>query len=78
MWYRNVLDANWTSLVDVRAMYPQADAVERCTVFNIHGNRYRLIARVNYKHHTVYIGGIYTHAEYDEGGWKRWLREHSI
>ncbi|MBZ5723998.1 MAG: type II toxin-antitoxin system HigB family toxin [Acidobacteriia bacterium] len=70
VWYRNVVDADWNSLVDVRQMYPQADAVGRCTVFNIHGNRYRLIARINYQHRTLYIRGIYSHAEYDEGGWK--------
>jgi mRNA interferase HigB len=57
-------------MVEVRGTHPQADAVGRCTVFNIHGNRYRLIAAINYEHRVLYIRGIYTHAEYDKGGWK--------
>lgn len=47
-----------------------ACAVGKCTVFNIHGNRFRLIARINYEWRKVYILGIYTHKEYDEGKWK--------
>jgi len=39
-------------------------------VFNIHGNGFRLIARINYDWQKVYILGIYTHKEYDEGKWK--------
>ena len=35
-------------------------------VFNIAGNKYRLIVRVNYFYHTVYIRFIGTHREYDE------------
>jgi len=46
------------------------NAVGRCTVFNIHGHRYRLVARINYQHRTVYIRGIFTHEQYDRGDWK--------
>ena len=45
--------------------------VGRRTVFNIHGIRYRLIARVNYKTQRVFILHILTHVEYSKGGWKR-------
>lgn len=69
-WYRIALQADWSNLVDVQQTYPHADLFERCTVFNIHGNRYRLIARVNYEHRTIYIRNILTHKEYDQGGWK--------
>ena len=68
--HRNVLEADRTSIVDLRRMYPSADAVGRCTVFNVHGRRYRLIARINYEYRTVYIRGIFTHEEYDNGDWK--------
>jgi mRNA interferase HigB len=47
-----------------------ADPVGECTVFNVHGNHYRLIAHIKYEHRTIYILGIYTHKEYDKGGWK--------
>jgi mRNA interferase HigB len=40
------------------------------TVFNIGGNRYRLIARVEYEQQRVYIRHVLTHAEYDKGAWK--------
>ena len=69
-WYRNALQADWESIVDVRTIYPHADAVGRCTVFNIHGNRYRLIASIKYPYRVVYIRHILTHAEYDRGGWQ--------
>jgi mRNA interferase HigB len=70
VWYRNTLEADWASIMELRTVYPHADAFGRCTVFNIHGNRYRLIARINYEHRTVYIRNILTHKEYDEGRWK--------
>ena len=61
---------DWASIIDVRAMCPHADAYGKRTVFNIHGNDYRLIARINYQHRTVYIRAVLTHEEYDEGDWK--------
>lgn len=48
-WYKTVLQADWKTLQDVRTLYPHADGVaddkETLTVFNIGGNKYRLIAR---------------------------------
>jgi len=54
-WYRITKRADWGSPVDVRKDFAHADVVGRRTVFNIHGNDYRLIARVNYKARRVYI-----------------------
>jgi mRNA interferase HigB len=70
-WYRITGRANWGSLVDVRSDFAHADVVGRRTVFNIHGNKYRLIARVNYKTKRVFILHILTHVEYSKGDWKR-------
>jgi mRNA interferase HigB len=69
-WYRAAKQAEWSSVMDVRKTFPHADAVGSCTVFNIHGNRYRLIAKIDYGHQALYIRGIYTHQEYDQGRWK--------
>ncbi|MBI3208853.1 MAG: type II toxin-antitoxin system HigB family toxin [Candidatus Solibacter usitatus] len=69
-WYRITRRANWTSLDDVRADFAHADIVGRRTVFNIHGNHYRLIARVNYLSKRVFILRILTHTEYRKGGWQ--------
>jgi len=70
-WYRITRKANWNSLTEVRKDFGHADVVGRRTVFNIHGNDYRLIARVNYETKRVFILHILTHAEYTKGEWRR-------
>ena len=70
-WYRIAKRADWESLADVRKDFAHADIVGRRTVFNIHGNDYRLIARVNYRTKRVFILHILTHVEYSKGDWKR-------
>ena len=70
-WYRITRRAEWDSLADVRSDFAHADIVGRRTVFNIHGNDYRLIARVNYQARRVFILHILTHIEYSKGDWKR-------
>ena len=52
-------------------VYRNADLVGRRTVFNIAGNKYRLIARVNYFTQRVFVLYLLTHSEYDEGAWKQ-------
>jgi mRNA interferase HigB len=69
-WYRVVRLASWRSLADVKLVYPHADQVGRRTVFNIRGNRYRLITRINYERQKVFLLHILTHAEYDKRDWK--------
>jgi mRNA interferase HigB len=51
--------------------YPSADLVGRFTVFNIGGNKYRLIVRIEYERQEVYIRHLLTHAEYDTDKWKQ-------
>ena len=70
-WYRIARSADWDSPVDVRRVFAHADVVGRRTVFNIHANDYRLIARVNYRTKRVFMLYILTHIEYSKGGWKR-------
>jgi mRNA interferase HigB len=58
-----------------RATYPHADGVrtthgDTLTVFNIGGNKYRLIARIRYDYQLVNVRHVLTHAEYDAGKWK--------
>jgi len=69
-WYRVVRRASWRSLVDVRRVFPHADQVGRRTVFNIAGNNYRLIARINYRAQKLYVLSVLTHAEYDMEKWQ--------
>jgi len=69
-WYKIASTASWTSIVDVRRAYPHADFVDPYTVFNINGNNYRLIVKIEYKWQMIFVKHLLTHAEYDQGGWK--------
>ena len=71
VWFRIAKRASWQNLADVRKTFANADLVNRWTVFNIKGNRYRLITEINYRFQRVYIRHVLTHAEYDSEGWKR-------
>ena len=70
-WHLVIKKAAWKSLADVKQVYPSADLVGRRTVFNICGNKYRPIARINYRAQIVFILYVLTHEEYDEEGWKK-------
>jgi len=68
-WYLVSRRASWSSLADVRRDFRHADIVGKYTVFNIAGNKFRLIAAIKYKWQVVYIRYILTHADYDKGVW---------
>lgn len=69
-WYRVVSHADFASFADVRKVFPGADQVGRFTVFNIGGNKARLIAAIHYNRKKVYIRHVLTHAQYDRGTWR--------
>ncbi|WP_373536586.1 type II toxin-antitoxin system HigB family toxin [Microcoleus sp.] len=56
--------------MEVQTIYPQAEALGNFTIFNVKGNKYRLIVSLNYQKQIVYIKYILTHAEYDKNNWK--------
>ena|ERR1035437_8103391 len=70
-WYRTMESEVFADFNDVRATFASADYVDGLTVFNIGGNKYRLIAAVHYNRRKVFIRAVLTHAEYDRGDWKR-------
>lgn len=69
-WYDTANQANWQNLIEVQQIYPKAEAVNNFTVFNIKGNRYRLITDIQYLKQLIYVKYILTHAEYDKEQWK--------
>lgn len=69
-WYRITDKATWQNIMETHNDFPHADAVGTCTVFNIGGNKYRLIAGVRYQKQRVYILHLLTHSEYDRENWK--------
>jgi len=69
-WHKAADKADWQSFADVRALFPHADQVDKFTVFNIGGNKYRLITVIHYNRGKVYVRHLLTHKEYDRGNWK--------
>lgn len=69
-WYKTAKKADWQNLAEVKQVYPTADLVGRYTVFNIGGNKFRLIARIVYRSQTLFVLAVMTHEEYDLGKWK--------
>jgi mRNA interferase HigB len=61
---------SWKAWGDVKASFPSASIVGDCIVFNIGGNKYRLISRVRYASQKVFVLKVMTHGDYDEDKWK--------
>jgi mRNA interferase HigB len=74
-WLEVAGKADWESFNQVLETYASADQVGSCLVFNIRGNKYRLICGVCYANQwvkgTLFVKHFLTHAEYDKGVWKR-------
>lgn len=70
-WYRIVKQTDYDSFSQVKQHFSTADYVERFIVFNIGGNKYRLIAVFHFNRKKVFIREILTHPEYDKNKWKR-------
>lgn len=56
---------------NLKKIFGSADYVSPFTVFNIGGNKYRLIVVIHYNRRKVYIRAVLTHEEYTRGGWRR-------
>ncbi|NET02503.1 MAG: type II toxin-antitoxin system HigB family toxin [Sphaerospermopsis sp. SIO1G2] len=69
-WYQLVKANEFSSFIELREMFPSADQVGKLTVFNIGGNKVRLIAAIHYNRQKIYIRIVLTHPEYDQGKWK--------
>jgi mRNA interferase HigB len=70
LWYNLTVGANWQNFVELRELFPSADLVENFTVFNVGGNKYRLIVFVDYTYQKVFIRHVLTHSEYNKDDWK--------
>ena len=66
-WYHEIKEANWKTNHDVKAKYKNVSILKNNrVVFNIAGNKYRLVVVIEYYFNTVYIRFIGTHKEYDK------------
>ena len=65
-WYRDVLKADWARPSDLKAQFGTASILQDGrAVFNIGGNKYRIVVWINYPYRIVYIRFIGTHKQYD-------------
>jgi mRNA interferase HigB len=62
--------SSWENLIEIQTDYRNAEAVGNFTVFNIKGNRYRLILSIDYEAQIAYFKYFLTHAEYSKDDWK--------
>jgi len=69
-WYDITKHAQWGNFAGMRTDFPSVDKVGILYVFNIGGNKYRLIAAVHFNTQRVFVRHILTHREYDRGHWK--------
>jgi mRNA interferase HigB len=69
-WHRIAEQETWEKFADVREFYPSADQVGKFTVFNVGGNKYRLIVVIHFNRGKVYVRHVLPHEEYDRGSWK--------
>lgn len=66
-WYQETSNVEWKNTKEIKKEYPSASFLtDNRVVFNIKGNSYRLIVKINYDYHMVWIRFIGTHAEYDK------------
>jgi mRNA interferase HigB len=70
-WFAIADKAGWNNLAETKADCPSAERVGKCTVFNIGGNKFRLIAKIEYAKQKIYIKFVLRHKEYDTDAWKR-------
>lgn len=70
-WLDVAKACTWNSFTHLRKTLPAADQVGRFTVFNIAGNKYRMISVIHFNRNRIYIRHVLTHAEYDKGTWKK-------
>lgn len=71
VWYQTMERETFSDFNELRKTFASADYVDGLTVFNIGGNKYRLIASIHYNRRKVYVRNVLTHTEYGRGNWKR-------
>lgn len=70
-WFKLVTKNSFGNFTELRAVFPSADLVDDLIVFNIGGNKYRLVASIHFNRGKIYVRRVLTHEEYDKGGWRK-------
>ena len=69
-FYRKLLRVTPANIVELRLTFPAADLVGDCVIFNVGGNKYRVIAHIDFGIQIAFIRFVLSHAEYDRDKWK--------
>jgi mRNA interferase HigB len=74
-WHRITVKARWRSFADVKRVFGQTDLTKASSgntvaIFDIGGNKFRLIAKISFEKSKVYVLRVLTHKEYDANKWK--------
>ncbi|RIK24379.1 MAG: hypothetical protein DCC52_12525 [Chloroflexi bacterium] len=70
-WHTVMRRENFRNWKELRTVFPSADFVDAWVVFNIGGNKYRLITAIHFDRGRVFVRHVLTHQEYDKEGWKK-------
>ena len=75
-WFKLARKAHWQNFTDTKATFGQTDVAtgvtgRTATIFDIGGNKYRILAHVDYQRQTVKIEAVMDHKEYDKNLWKK-------
>ncbi len=69
-WYRLTKRVHWQNFSQIKSCFPAVDKVDDKFVFDMGGNKLRLIAAIHFNTGRLYVRAILTHVEYDKGDWK--------
>lgn len=69
-WIKTVRLADWSHFSDVRKTFNHVDIFGACSLFDVGGNKYRIIGKIAYGIKVVYIRFVLTHRQYDEKKWQ--------
>jgi mRNA interferase HigB len=75
-WFRIARKAHWQNFQDAKATFGQTDVATgsnggTATIFDIGGNKYRVVAQIDYRRQTILIKAVLDHKQYDKGFWKK-------
>ncbi len=69
-WYTYVKASTYSNLVEFKQDFPHADLFKQYIIFNIAGNKYRLITSIHFNVKRIYIRFVLTHSDYSKNNWK--------
>jgi mRNA interferase HigB len=65
-WRRLIERNRFTGFADLKALFQSVDKAGEFFVFNVGGNKFRVISAIHFNTQTLYVRQVFTHADYDE------------